>query len=366
MNKLFDFANATIVTAMATIAVLAIGAAGMPIRDGHDVYNSSCASCHGIDGRGRAQAQVGFDTPLPDFTDCIFASREADGDWATIVHEGGPIRSFSRLMPAFGDALGEDEIEAAIAHIRTFCKDPRWPRGEFNFPRGLFTEKAFPEDEAMWTTLFNLSGPTGINSELKYEKRFGPRGQLEVGVPLAVARSQVGLGDIAVAWKQNVMADVAAGTIVSLGGEFVLPTGDEKKDLGGGTTVFEPFLLFGQVLPNDMFFQGQVFAEFPFRSGHNDELGWRSAVGRTWASNMGFGTSWTPMLEVLGARELVGGAELEWDLVPQIQVSLSHRQHILLNLGVRLPVTQTSERDTQFGIYIIWDWFDGGLTEAWH
>jgi len=69
MNKLFDFANATIVTAMATIAVLAIGAAGMPIRDGHDVYNSSCASCHGIDGRGRAQAQVGFDTPLPEFTD---------------------------------------------------------------------------------------------------------------------------------------------------------------------------------------------------------------------------------------------------------------------------------------------------------
>ncbi len=115
-----------------------------------------------------------------------------------------------------------------------------------------------------------------------------------------------------------------------------------------------------------MFFQGQVLAEFPLASGHDNELGLRGLLGRTLASGGGFGTSWSPMLEVLAVRPLVSGAEFEWDLAPQIQISLSHRQHVLFNIGVRIPVTQTGERDSQIGFYLIWDWFDGGFFEGWH
>ena len=31
-----------------------------------------------------------------------------------------------------------------VETLRSFCKEPGWPRGEMNFPRALMTEKAFP------------------------------------------------------------------------------------------------------------------------------------------------------------------------------------------------------------------------------
>ena len=72
---------------------------------GEEIYRAACATCHGPDGKGSPRSTVGFDTPLPDFTDCAFATAEADVDWMAVVHEGGRIRGLSRRMPAFGDAL---------------------------------------------------------------------------------------------------------------------------------------------------------------------------------------------------------------------------------------------------------------------
>src|SRR5690349_15140270 len=78
------------------------------------VFTAACAACHGDDGRGRSSSELGFETPLPDFTNCDFAAREMNADWHTIVHRGGQIRGFDRMMPAFGDALRPEEIEAAL------------------------------------------------------------------------------------------------------------------------------------------------------------------------------------------------------------------------------------------------------------
>jgi hypothetical protein len=71
------------------------------------------------------------------------------------------------------------------------------------------------------------------------------------------------------------------------------------------------------------------------------------------------------MVEMLAARELVSGERVQWDAVPQLQVSLSRRQHILASFGVRLPVTESGPRGTQFLFYLLWDWFDGGFFEGW-
>ena len=68
---------------------------------------------------------------------------------------------------------------------------------------------------------------------------------------------------------------------------------------------------------------------------------------------------------MLGARELVQDDGAQWDVVPQMQVSLSRRQHILFNAGVRIPVTSRGERDAQLLMYFLWDWFDGGLFDGW-
>jgi hypothetical protein len=274
------------------------------------------------------------------------------------------------MMPAFGDALKAEEIAAILSHVRTFCTNQAWPRGEFNLPLALFTEKAFPEDEAVWRTAVDAEGAMRLTSEFTYERRFGPRGQIELTLPFALAdpggRSGIraGIGDVEVAWKQNVLADLGSGTILSLGGAAILPTGDSEKGFGSGVTKLEPFALFGQILPNDAFLQGQLFGEFPL-SDSAGEAGWRLVAGRTFASENGFGRTWTPMIELLGARELRSGATTNWDIVPQLQVSLSQRQHVLFNAGLRMPLNDMSARNTQFVFYIIWDWYDGGFLEGW-
>jgi hypothetical protein len=71
------------------------------------------------------------------------------------------------------------------------------------------------------------------------------------------------------------------------------------------------------------------------------------------------------MIEVLAARELENGARTHWDLVPQMQITLNRRQHIMVNAGVRFPLNDRTGRDTQVVAYFLWDWFDGGLLDGW-
>src|SRR5262245_63699936 len=70
--------------------------------DGRQLYQAACAACHGTDGRGQPAAIRGFDVDPPDFTDCSLTTPEADLDWLSVVHQGGPARAFDRMMPAFG------------------------------------------------------------------------------------------------------------------------------------------------------------------------------------------------------------------------------------------------------------------------
>jgi mono/diheme cytochrome c family protein len=102
-------------------------AAGQTAPDGRRTYEAACAACHGADGRGEAAADSGYPLALPDFSDCTFASREPDGDWLAISHAGGPARGFSRLMPAFGEALAREDLQRVLAYIRGFCTSGAWP-----------------------------------------------------------------------------------------------------------------------------------------------------------------------------------------------------------------------------------------------
>lgn len=71
------------------------------------------------------------------------------------------------------------------------------------------------------------------------------------------------------------------------------------------------------------------------------------------------------MVEVLSSRELEDGATIHWDLVPQFQVTLNTRQHVMANVAVRVPVNDTATREPTLLFYILWDWFDGGFFEGW-
>ena len=362
--RLLTFMGLLIGVASSAVAAQAEDASGQAL------YQQACAACHGADGRGAPRTTVGFDVPLPDFTDCAFSTVEPDADWMAVSHDGGPARAFDRRMPAFGDALTDAELQRALDYVRSFCSHRAWPRGELNMPRPLVTEKAFPENEAVWTATANATGRAHLGNELLYEQRLGARTQYEVVIPVLAQRGDAdgwnrGLGDVAFALKHVLTHSAARGHILSAAGELILPTGKESLGLGSGTTIFEPFVAVGQLFPADSFVQAQAGAELPFdtaRAGR--EVFWRVAVGKTFTQGR-FGRAWSPMVEWLAARELEDDARVHWDVVPQMQITLNRRQHIMVNVGVRMPVNDRAGRGTRVITYFLWDWFDGGLLEGW-
>ena len=335
---------------------------------GKQLYESACAACHGVDGKGLSQEKTGLSVELPDFSDCEFASREPDGDWHAVIHEGGPVRGFDPMMPAFGGALTDTEIYAILGHVRTFCVDDRWPRGEFNLPRPLFTEKAFVEDELVVTARVD-TGSAGYATEFLYEKRFGPQSMIEFAATALQVEDELGetssgVGDFSIGFKHTLYHNLDTGNVFSIGIETIFPTGDEDKGLGAGSTIIEPFLAYARLLPADSFLQAHTFAELPTDGSVNDEVGLGLALGRTWVTGE-FGRAWTPIVEVLATRELGSGQSTDIDVAPQLQVSLNQRQHVLLNVGLRVPVSNTSGRDAEINVYVLWDWFDGGFADGW-
>ena len=174
-----------------------------------------------------------------------------------------------------------------------------------------------------------------------------------------------GLGDVAFAFKRTLYASMRTGGIGAAGVEVILPTGKEELGLGNGYTVFEPFAMWGQILPRNSFLQLHGGVELPvgLHQGRAGSVSAHRRSGPPFAQNRGFGRAWSPQVEVLWARPQ-GGAS-EWDVVPQVQVTLSKLQHVMVAGGVRIPVTQRDERPRQGLVYLLWDWFDGGFFEFW-
>ena len=342
-----------------------------PVLDsGHDIFVAGCASCHGVDGRGAPRSSVAFTTRLPDFTDCSFATKEPDGDWSATIHNGGTARGFSTIMPSFREALNDDQIDKVIEYMRGFCTNKAWPQGDLNFPRALATEKAFPENETVITGAINAQGNPGVGTQAIYERRFGAKNQFELAVPYNFVHDgapwQSGFGDLVLGYKRLLFHSMKTGSILSVSGEVTTPTGDREKGTGNALTVFESFVSFGQALPRDSFVQVQSGFELPAHTSQAPRAYFaRAALGQSFSAGGGLGRTWTPMVELLADRDLVRGAKTNWDVLPQLQIPLSKRQHILANVGVRVPFTNTAGRAIQVVFYLLWDYADGSLKAGW-
>ena len=342
------------------------------LSSGKDIYRAGCVSCHGVEGKGQSQNLAGFTQPdtFPDFTDCRTATPEPDVQWRAVITNGGPARAFSQIMPSFKDQLSPEQINKVLGYLRSLCRDNSWPQGDLNLPRAIFTEKAFPEDETVVTGAFNTQGAPGVESAVVYEKRIGSRGQLEAMVPYNFTHDsdqwQSGFGDVLIGYKHVLFQSLAKGSIFSLLGEVTAPTGDTTKGTGGGSTVFETSAAYAQMLPADSFLQLHTGFELPV---HPEVLPrtyyLRTALGKTFATGRGLGRRWSPMVEFVYDRDLVTGAGNNWDLVPQVQIPVSKRLHILGSIGYRIPVNNTADRPRQLMFYLLWDYVDGKLTQGW-
>jgi mono/diheme cytochrome c family protein len=370
-------------TAFQVLAALAVLPAGLHAQymnfdfypnaqHGKRVFREACVSCHGSNGSGAPQTLTVFTRPstFPDFTRCDQTTSETNTAYKDVITHGGPARGFSQIMPAFGEALSSKEIDDVIAYLRELCPNAHWPRGELNVPRALVTEKAYPEDEVVLSTGINSTGTPGNESHIIHEQRFGRSNQIEVDVPI-IFQDQGhtwygGVGDVTLGLKRVLFSSLRSGSILSLQGGFLLPTGNHQRGFGAGTTTFESFAAFDQIFRSNTTVQLQFGADLPFDTSKSPQSWFfNSAIGQSFAGDHGLGRLWTPMFEFLANRDLVNGAKTDWDVMPEMQVTISKRQHVRGSLGYRIPVSSTAGRQQQIMFYLLWDWADGGLLSGW-
>jgi mono/diheme cytochrome c family protein len=352
--------------------LLAQGTASAQLESGEQIYKAACVACHGPNGQGTPKSIAGFEPPrtFPDFTRCDQTTPEADLAWKTVITCGGPNRGFSQIMPSFGEALTSKQIDQVVGYLRGFCRNRHWPRGELNLPRAIVTEKAFPEDEVVVSTAVNATGAPGVGSHIIHEQRFGMNNQIEVDVPITFEDQNHtwygGVGDTTFGVKRVMFSSLPAGSIFSLQGSVIVPTGNKERGFGTGTTTFETFASFDQLFRSNTFIQTQFGADLPRHTQISPQsIFFNTAVGQSLAADHGMGRLWSPMVEFLADRDLVDNAKMNWDLLPQMQVTISKRQHIRADLGVRIPVNNTTGRPVQLMFYVLWDWQDGRLNEGW-
>jgi cytochrome c5 len=340
---------------------------------GETVYKGGCIACHGSEGKGAPETSTVFTRPdtWPDFTRCDQTTPEANSAWKAVIVHGGKSRAFSQIMPAFGDLLTNDQIDDVIAYMRGFCKNVHhYPLGELNLPRAIVTEKAFPEDELVLSTALNATGAPNYTTDVIHEQTFAGRNQIEVDVPVNYADKNhnwtSGVGDITLGFKREMFSSLRTGSILSLQGGVLLPTGDSNRGFGSGTTTFEPFAAFDQLFKENTFFEFQAGADIPVSTTNTPRsIFWRATAGQSLSPDHRLGRLFSPMVEMLAVRNFRTGASTNWDVLPELQMTVSRRQHIRAAVGVRTPFTNTNGRSPQVAFYVLWDRADGKLWEGW-
>jgi len=88
--------------------------------DGHELFTSRCAPCHGPSGRGDGPGAVAL-TPKPrNYTDLSWQRSVKDDDIKKTILYGGAAVGKSPSMPANPDLEGKPELDALVGIVRGF------------------------------------------------------------------------------------------------------------------------------------------------------------------------------------------------------------------------------------------------------
>lgn len=90
--------------------LMRVASAATPDVDGTAIFKTNCASCHGADGAGTS---TGFSLNVADLR-----SKDVQGMSNAQLEE--IVKNGKENMPAFSGNLSDQQIAAAVEHLRTF------------------------------------------------------------------------------------------------------------------------------------------------------------------------------------------------------------------------------------------------------
>ncbi len=86
------------------------------------LFQELCSVCHGVGGKGDGPSAQGLEPKPADFTNCKAMAKDSDEVLLKIIKGGGQSVGRSTVMPAWGDALSEQQIRELVKFIRGLCK----------------------------------------------------------------------------------------------------------------------------------------------------------------------------------------------------------------------------------------------------
>ena len=86
------------------------------------LFQELCTVCHGVGGKGDGPSAQGLEPKPADFTNCKTMAKDSDEVLLKIIKGGGQSVGRSTVMPAWGDALSEQQIRELVKFIRGLCK----------------------------------------------------------------------------------------------------------------------------------------------------------------------------------------------------------------------------------------------------
>ena len=103
--------------ALLGVSLLLVAGTAMA-SDGKAVFDTSCAKCHGPDGKGATN--MGKKAGAPDLTDAKVQAALTDAKIAKVIKEGVVVGDKTK-MKGFPDLSAED-VTALVAYVKSFKK----------------------------------------------------------------------------------------------------------------------------------------------------------------------------------------------------------------------------------------------------
>jgi mono/diheme cytochrome c family protein len=85
---------------------------------GAKVYAQRCVLCHGNEGKGDGPASAGLNPKPRNHTDGAYMNAQSNDQLLTVIRSG------KGAMPAWGSVLSDEEIHAALRHVRSLAMPP--------------------------------------------------------------------------------------------------------------------------------------------------------------------------------------------------------------------------------------------------
>lgn len=91
---------------------------GYSARQGKELFEHYCSTCHGASGRGDGFNAYNLDPKPRDLADPALQAERSDEELAAVIRSGGGAAGLSTGMPPWGRTLGERQIRSLVVFVR--------------------------------------------------------------------------------------------------------------------------------------------------------------------------------------------------------------------------------------------------------